>query len=53
MGCGLAPMRQLYVPQEDQARAAKCGIWNSRFEMPWGGGGRYAQDFEFLRRESR
>lgn len=24
-----------YVPQEDQAKAAKRGIWNSRFEMPW------------------
>ncbi|GIL55565.1 hypothetical protein Vafri_11122 [Volvox africanus] len=24
-----------YVPQEDQARAARLGIWQGKFQMPW------------------
>lgn len=25
----------LYVPVEDQAKAAKAGMWGGQFEMPW------------------
>ncbi|GIL85328.1 hypothetical protein Vretifemale_13809 [Volvox reticuliferus] len=26
---------KMYVPQEDQARAARLGVWQGQFQMPW------------------